>query len=285
MQTPRLERCLGARSVGARPGTCADLGSLLVPDPATVQDDRFDSAACWAGTGEGTPRICSPGVAEGSERVLVVGDSHTLMWYGALVQLARSRGWHLDIAAHSSCSWTARPPEGDDVAATSCGEWRSRLSEWVARQAPYDLVVTGAARDSRLSQPRGSETTAEAAVAGYREAWRPLLDRGADVVVLADVPRMRQDVAACVARYRLASTTACAVPAEEALAGSDRPVAAARELPGAGVVDVNDVLCAAGGCAPVVSHVLAYQDPAHLSATFVRTLTGLLGERIDAARA
>lgn len=281
--TPRLERCLGAHSVAARPGTCADLGSLLVPDPAAAQDDRFDSADCWAGTGEGTPRVCSPGVEDGRTRVLVVGDSHVLMWYGALVDLARDRGWHLDIAAHSLCSWTARPPEGADVAATSCGEWRTRLSAWVADQAPYDLVVTGSARDSRLSRRQGSETVGRAATEAFREAWRPLLQQGARVAVLADVPRMRDDVAACVAKYRLAATATCARPRTEALAGRDRPVEAARGVPGVGVVDVNDTLCDTRRCAPVVGHVVAYQDPAHLSATYVQTLTDLLGRRLDAA--
>ena len=146
-------------------------------------------------------------------------------------------------------------------------------------------MVSGASRSSELAHQRGDESVGEAAVASYREAWRPLIEAGSQVVVLADVPRMREDVIACVAKHRLAGGARCAMPRDDALAGLDAPVAAAAGLDHAHVLDLNELLCPEVRCPPVVGHVLAYQDTSHLSATFVTTLTGIFTRRLDSVLA
>ena len=285
--SPALQRCLGANTLtGAAEGSdCPELDDLLVPDPAAADEDKFRIDDCWARRLETEARVCRAGVADGAVRVLVAGDSHTTMWHGAYLAAAREKGWKLDIAAHAGCSWSARPPAGEDADARACGAWRRSLSTWVARRPAYDLVITGASRSSELAHQRGDESVGEAAVASYREAWRPLIEAGSQVVVLADVPRMREDVIACVAKHRLAGGARCAMPRDDALAGLDAPVAAAAGLDHAHVLDLNELLCPEVRCPPVIGHVLAYQDTSHLSATFVTTLTGIFTRRLDSVLA
>jgi hypothetical protein len=76
----------------------------------------------------------------------------------------------------------------------------------------------------------------------------------------------------------------CGTPAARALAEPDPLVAAARDVPGAHVVDLTDLYCAGGRCPSVIGNVVVYRDTGgHITATWARTLGPYAVERIRAA--
>ena len=78
----------------------------------------------------------------------------------------------------------------------------------------------------------------------------------------------------------------CGTPAGRALAAPDLLAAAAGDVPGAHVVDLTDLYCAAGECPSVIGNVVVYRDTGgHITGTWARTLGPYAVERIRAALA
>jgi hypothetical protein len=72
----------------------------------------------------------------------------------------------------------------------------------------------------------------------------------------------------------------CATPRSEALDYPKVNTRAAREVEGVRLIDPTSVVCLEKSCPAVIGDVLVYRNGAHLTATYVRTLTPWLGKQL-----
>jgi len=268
-------------------GTPVNHVASIVPEPAAARDDipSVYADGCHGAPDESKVLRCTYGKPDAGFTVALIGDSHAAQWVPALQSIAERRNWKLVTYTKSGC------PAMDVVVATgaderpyeTCVTWNRSLRGAVADDHP-DLIVTtsydySVYRDGRVLQGAQNRT---ALVEAMRRTWQGLAEV-APVVVVRDTPAPRRDIAECVSTHR-EELTRCAVPRDEALAGiGPAQVDAAEGLTGVRVVDLNDAICPADRCAPVIGGVLVYRDAHHLTATYARTLADRLDEQLRVA--
>jgi hypothetical protein len=96
---------------------------------------------------------------------------------------------------------------------------------------------------------------------------------------------MGQNIPDCLSRP-WGSIAGCSRDREAAVVDDPPTVLATRAMAGrVPLVDLNDLICGAGTCSPVVGDVLVYRDVHHLSRTYVLTLEPYLDRRLTATGA
>ena len=230
----------------------------------------------------------SPGCVYGNPSsdttVVLFGDSHAMQWFPALEELAKERDWRLLGFSKSAC-----PPAEVRVYSTGlrreyreCEEWRERTLGRITQKENPDLVVTSMlnryrAREDGKGLP--DDASNEAMVEGYASTLETLRGTRAPVAVIEDVPRPDKDIPECVSQS-LDRLRDCAFPRSEALGQPRINARAAAEVEGASLIDPTAVVCPEETCPAVIGDVLVYRNGAHLTRTYVRTLTPWLGEQL-----
>ena len=227
---------------------------------------------------------CVYGNPSSKTTVVLFGDSHAMQWFPALHELAKERDWRLVGLSKSAC-----PPAEIRVYSTGlrreyreCAEWRGRTLERIIREENPSLIVTSMlnryrAREDGEGLDRGASN--EAVVEGYASTLRKLRSTGAPVAVIEDVPSPDKDVPECVSRS-LDRLQDCAFSRRGALGQPRVNVRAAEEVGGASLVDPTPVVCPGRTCPAVIGDALVYRNGAHLTRTYVRSLTPWLGEHL-----
>jgi hypothetical protein len=226
---------------------------------------------------------CVYGNPSSKTTVILFGDSHAMQWFPALNALAKERDWRLVGVTKSAC-----PPAEVTINNASlrreyreCDEWRKQMLERIAREKP-SLIVTSSLptyspREDEKRLDRAANT--EALVDGYASTLGKLRSTGAAVALIEDVPHPDKDVPECVSRS-LHNLEKCATPKSKAFNYPPANVRAAEKVEGVRLIDPTPVLCLEKRCPAVIGDVLVYRNGAHLTPTYVRTLTPWLGERL-----
>ena len=264
-----------AAAGGDRPGYVPAPQDLQADLPATYR------GGCHVDGPVREPVECRWG--EGGPLVAVVGDSHATQWVPAVQALAEQHGWRVIAMTKAGCPWTTSDIAmyGFEARYAECSDWNAAVADVLARERPavvftsnaptqawQDGVLEGAAADDSLGH-------------GMAEAWGRVLDDGGDVVVVRDTPSARFAIDDCVANEPT-SLTACAFDRAAALEGSGTGQSVALELePRALGVDLNDAICGASRCQPVIGGVVVYRDRGHLTGSYATSLA----PRLEAAMA
>lgn len=194
--------------------------------------------------------------------VVVLGDSHSEQFMGALLPIAERDGWRLVSLLKGGCSF--------GLGEHPCAAWNEEALRFVVGLQPDAVltVVTAAERDG----------TGEVPVTGQQEAVDALAASGIDLIGVRDNPRFSFDMFACAeahgpeaeeCRRELATVSARRDPASD-LDLTDSSV----------LVDLSAETCPAGVCAPVVGNVHVFLDDNHLTWDYARTLAPFLEERL-----
>jgi len=163
-----------------------------------------------------------------------------------------------------------------------CDEWRERMLERIVQEEKPNLIVTSSLptyrpREEGKRLPR--DASGEAMVEGYASTLKKLRGTGAPVALIEDVPHPNKNVPECVSRS-LDHLQRCASPRSEALDYPKVNTRVAEEVEGVYLIDPTPVLCLEKACPAVIGDVLVYRNGAHLTATYVRTLTPWLGNQL-----
>lgn len=270
-------------------GRAVDMVSWITPDPLRANDDVPDLYAdgCQQGFAKVEVVTCEYGSAQataagrGSPTVAVVGDSKIAQWMPALQPIAERNGWRLVTYTKSDCGFHTAIPPHEDEEYTACVEWNQQVLARLTAEPP-DYVLTSQ-RSPQAYEPDGDLTT-EAMVQGLRAAWSGLTSRGTEIVVIADTPHPGMNVYECVSE-RPDHLTECAYDRDRYRTASAAPTqrAAVEGQPGVSFVDMFDLICPSGPCAPVIGNVLIYRQGSHLTATYVESLTPHLAEALAEA--
>jgi hypothetical protein len=250
---------------------------------------RMYSDGCHLDLPETESPECVYGNPSSNTTVVLFGDSHAMQWFPALDELARKRDWRLVGLTKS-----AFPPADISVYSTGlrreyreCEEWRGRTIGRIVREEDPSLVVTSMLNRYRAREDgKGLDRDAsnEAVVEGYVSTLEKLRRGGAPVAVIEDVPRPDKNIPECVSGS-LDRLQDCAFPRRDGLEQPRINVRAADEVEGASLIDPTPLVCPEETCPAVIGDVLVYRNGAHLTRTYVNSLTPWLGEQLpDPAR-
>ncbi|WP_455834808.1 acyltransferase family protein [Pseudarthrobacter siccitolerans] len=273
-QTTSIEQafsngCLGAAPALTMSGDCEDseIEDVILPRGADLDADNGNAFDCWIDRNENL-RSCSYGPESGSLRVALVGDSHAAMLIPGLVPQLNSVDWKLDTYVGWGCQWTVSIEN-------QCEAARAAIQERLLSE-DYDVVITTAARFAYSGQPY------EQAVQDYVAAWKPVIDRGVQVVAIADNPTPSASARECLINarddYQIAGE--CATDRTTAYALKDHLVDAATAA-GIPLLRLDDAYCQGDRCPMVVNHVVVYRDESHITATFSKTLGPEIVKRLQ----
>ena len=223
---------------------------------------------------------CEYGDAASDRHVALVGDSHAKQWIPALDRIGRDRGWRLTAYIHDACPFASGELERKGRLYTTCMEWNARMQDLLGDDGRLSMVITSSY--TMAAGVSGADDDVVAMSEAFQRSWSTFTQRGVPVVVIRDTPAPGINIPECVAANPSAPAE-CAVPRN--VASDDKGLAqllAAKSLPGATAIDLNDFICPAEQCPPVIGDVLVYRDSDHLTATYVKSLAGRLAEPLEA---
>lgn len=287
-ESVRIEACVGPQALD--PG--ASCPSRFGPASETVMGPRnsyFHSPkGCVVlpdllrfGDKAASVRCDYSGGAAHPVRAWIVGDSHAEQWKGAVLDLARERGWQVTWSFGGGCPVIDAPYVGFRKPASPeerdrCRTWSKAVVDEVTTQAP-DLVFTSSAGRVQLVDDGTGRPQHEQFVDGLVRAWTRWTEAGSTVVPLGGVPfngEVRDPDCALLQRDHPAR---CAVPIAEA-DPPDPYLSAAARMKGDRVkaFDATRYFCADGKCYSVIGGIVVYYDDDHLNLDYVRRLAPAL---------
>jgi hypothetical protein len=255
----------------------------LVP---ALEAARFDRSGILAGcvTAQGSAQVrpCVFGARAGSRTLVLMGDSHAMMWVLPVAASASREGWRLVTILKGGCS-----PVLGTKWATDCHSWRLNALSWLGQHVP-DLVVLAHSDDYPLFERDGQRIP--------RSEWPAIWGKGMQqtlaampvrsrLLVLGDVPDNHRIPAACLATHPL-DMSACQsrrVPRGQRVVEAALRQAAVRS--DAMHRSLYDWICTYDPCPLVQGHVLSWRDRSHITATIARRLTPSMHTLLLAAMA
>ncbi|MFF0903944.1 UNVERIFIED_CONTAM: acyltransferase family protein [Kocuria sp. CPCC 205316] len=226
--------------------------------PGTGVDERFQQ---WC-----FDTVPNP---EPSATMLVIGNSHVHQWIPAVELLAQRNDWRVVTYIRGNCLYAL--PEEQVADHEACARWLEGTDPVVEAVHPDLVLVQGT---------RSTDEDQEQFTPGMEQRIRGLAARGIQVVGLRDNARFDFVPARCAADH---GADAAECTASHVILGPDSPLAPVAELPRVTMVDMGDLICPDGTCAPVVGNVFTYWDNNHLTVEYVRTLAPLFAERVEEA--
>lgn len=270
--TADLPDCYGASEIGARAAgePCANpnLEGTTDPAPELIGTNFEPFIGCWSQPHDDEVHVCDLGsIDDEAPRVLVVGDSHARVLFGAFRRLAQRGVLTVDATSKASCAWSTHPIKDKDAArVASCESWRENLAAWLDQHATdYDVIVT-TAYSGRMVGPR------EERVNGLVEAWEPVAAKGVPIVALRDNPHVKSDPDQCLLATDPADWDDCATAREDVINQWDAFRPAAERVEGARFVDMWRYFCDDESCPAVIGGVGVHRDDNHVSARYAETL-------------
>lgn len=194
---------------------------------------------------------------EDALKLLVVGSSHIVQWLPALEQIARERGFRLDVMTKSGC-----PLGVTDELSDSCKAWNKNVLAKAVALDP-DIIITNSTRtyvDRAESVPAGLLATLEA----FKAEKIP-------VIGIRDNPRFSFEATQCAMKnYRdNAYHDACSMPRDGIYPLQD-PAAQYSDLIDS--IDMSKAYCSTQRCYTAFNDVLIYRDKDHIGVPYVYSL-------------
>ena len=249
----------------------------LTPSLVAAASDYPNSHGCEIDDSSVVPPTqCSDyGDPNGTQLVVLIGDSHAGMWLGAVNEIAVAHHLRLAFFAKSGCPLGDYPdyvnPSLKRVY-TECNSWRTAVIAQVVGMHPALIVVGSQARSIAAAEPNGFETSLKALKAS-----------GAKIAFLADTPSPADEgsVPDCLSQHPNHIET-CDLPRKKAVKnvpGRLAEIDGARRA-GATVIDPTPWFCTTSTCPAVVQDTVVYEDNSHITAAYARLVTPELDQAL-----
>lgn len=251
----------------------------LRPSLADAPDDASPiNARCASRLGSAVLGRCLFGDQESTTSIVIIGDSHAMMFTPAFRRVATSEGWRVATLYKGGC-----PPVlgvrtlGQYVVdeGRSCAQWRRQAFRWL-RDHPPDLVVVVHLDGYALVRRDGGRMTDRQRLETWRQGMRTTLTAmplRSEVLVLGDTPKNREHPVRCLRRHpddMSACVSRRTPPRRRLVEGTIRKVTIAH---GAKHQRMYGKVCTYEPCPLVQGKVLMYRDRSHLTRTFAAQLT------------
>jgi hypothetical protein len=238
---------------------------------------------CGPAVQDPNPRLCYFGVTDHPRSTVVLfGDSHAAEWFPALEQIADAQHWKLVTIVKPHCTALMIKEEVSPQMERVCVEWRRRSIDDIQQLHP-DLVLVSSAS---IHPGVNGQLVTDVAVweQAARATFTALTQTDAKVRFIRDTPHVNYNVLECLAQAEWDGRTQCAPVRPAAALYPDIYAAEVRGAAGlndVGFIDLSDALCGAGQCYLEISGMVVYRDNDHVTATYDRSLAGLLLQRTN----
>lgn len=260
--------CFGAAIVLDSACAGESFGDSILPAPGFAGVDRPADEQCFVQLNDARPVSCEFGSDDpDAPRIALIGDSHAFQLLSTFQTMAEQNGWYLTTYFKGACPWNTTPLSTEGAFGQACTQWRGSVTDALA-DADLDAVFTAAISTTPYSSA-GFDSADAAAVAGYRDAWSQMLDRGVPVITVVDNPVWDTDPNKCL---RTKPMDECDGPRSDLLVADDPLREAASGVDGVTLLDFTDVFCGPQTCSPVVGGASVYRDQDHLTVSFADTL-------------
>ncbi|MEV1328686.1 acyltransferase family protein [Micromonospora costi] len=279
----------GAAALGSSPrtsqaGVPVDRVDSITPDPLTAFRDAplLQHQNCHVELVSATPKPCVYGKQDAPTTIALVGDSHADHWVPAVREAAEANGWRLVVHTKSGCPFLTAEIRLDGRPYSSCTQWNRAVRAALVGPDRPDILITTHSEYPIMGVP--AQDVRSAMARELRKTWSGMVADGVPVVVLRDTPLHLKNIPECVSE-NLKHLTKCAMPRANALllGGGPAQEEAAADLDGVRLIDLNDWICPADRCAPVIGGVLVWRDANHLTATYAATLAPRLSAALKPA--
>jgi peptidoglycan/LPS O-acetylase OafA/YrhL len=210
-----------------------------------------------------TSKICHLGDTTSRKTIVLVGDSHAMMWLPAVLELAWRDGWNVIPLLRTGCRpdrWVTN--EGPE----SCRVWYRWAMREVRRLHPRITLIGGSIGER-------PSTAVPAAADGTIAMARTLAPYGA-VVVIGDPEGLRERPADCLLSSHASMATCTTTWPPSTLDAYDRVAATTRSL-GVGFIATRGFFCFRRQCPTVIGNTIAYWDTSHITATYALQIAGV----------
>ncbi|NMH99574.1 acyltransferase family protein [Pseudonocardia acidicola] len=262
----------GAMALEAGAGA-GDDDAELIPSLVTLHEDFAGIDDCTPSALNDELKLCAtPTAGPPTRRIVIVGDSHAEQYIAALRPIAEQRNWQLVAMLKGACPFSA---VSDTVPGDRrCIAFNAAATQEIVRMHPDAVFTVGT-----LNVRRGlSEHTPQ----GFVDRWRSLDEAGIPVLAVRDNPRYDYAPAECLQRSGRGAP-GCAPPREEFLA-PQAPYTALRDVPpNVHFLDFSDHICPGTTCPPEIGNVFVYLDDNHLSATYLTSMSPIVGRAVVTA--
>ncbi len=216
---------------------------------------------------------CIYGDTTGARLLDIFGDSHAGMWLTAIRYAAERTGWRVRIFYFPGCptpdlTFYSVQTNSPNYA---CNTFRTAAIAAIRKTHPAMLVVTSA---SVQHVTRATVATPAQWEAGYSKTLSLFKMPGTQLVVMGDIPYLSEDDPACLAAHE-SNVQACATPLSDAETGFASAEQQAAKANSADYINPAPWICSQI-CEPIVGNVRVFNDQYHLSATYVKTLSGVM---------
>jgi len=234
--------------------------------------------------GDASRAHCNMRVPNSRGTVVLIGDSNAGQFTEPVLKAARALHLDVDIVTFSSCAFVPLR-----LHESGCGRRNALSMKAMARVRPRLVVIAARSDvmvgDARIAiaRPGGVLTNSSSLKpriyqGALREELSELDRLGIRSLVVHPVPRLRQDEAAC-AVVMLALRRCSGLLSRDQVDDELRPAVtaesrAARGIPLASVMSVEDAICGKSRCSASRDGVPMYRDRDHLSVPGSLTLTG-----------
>jgi hypothetical protein len=217
---------------------------------------------------------CTYGDPTGARLLDIFGDSHAGMWLTAIRYAAERTGWRVRIFYFPGCpapdlTFFSVQTNSPNYA---CNTFRTAAIAAIRKTHPAMVVVTSA---TLQHVTRDLLVTPAQWEAGYSKTLSLLKMPGTQLVVMGDIPYLTQDDPVCLAAHE-SDVQACATPLSVAetgvLTSAENQAATAN---GADYINPARWICS-HICEPIVGNIRVYNDQYHLSATYAKSLSGVV---------
>ena len=209
-----------------------------------------------------TSKICRVGRPESRKLIVLIGDSHAMMWLPAVLEMAWQDDWAVVPLLRTGCM-PNRWVTGEGPA--SCRAWY----RWAIGQArllhPTVILVGG-------SIPERPSPLATAAVDGVIATASALRSYGT-VVVIGDPEALSQTPADCLLSRNASMATCTTTWPPSTLRLYDAVRAGAKHV-GVGFLATRGFFCFERECPAVIGNTIAYRDSNHITAAYSAQLAG-----------
>ncbi|MBB3018707.1 peptidoglycan/LPS O-acetylase OafA/YrhL [Microvirga lupini] len=241
----------------------------IVPRPEKVNADvPFAYRDRCQQTVEGTEvLVCHYGNPDSGTKVVMIGNSHATHWFPAFEDIVRTQPIYFRGIAKSACIFSLEPvyDTGLKRPYTECAEWSKNVIEWLSRERPDVVLISHSSGSNKVTQEKLIAT------------WRPLLEMGLDVRHVRNIPWLPSHPGKCLEGSKNWMTDC--LPSRKKVLREDNLFMVAKTL-NVKILDFSEYFCDNTHCPVMIGGVLVYRDSHHMTATYSRTLSGPLQEKL-----
>jgi hypothetical protein len=213
--------------------------------------------------------------------MVLFGDSHAAQWFPALKEIADVQHWRLVTIIKPGCTpLNVRedvPPRMQRV----CEEWRRAAIGEIEELRPELVILASSSRNVGADGKMVADM--QAWEQGARDTIAALARQRAKVRFIRDTPYADYDVPGCLAQAEWDGHTQCPDPVSAEVLSPDIFAAearAAQDLGNVKFLDLSDRMCGPDRCYLEVGGQVIYRDADHLTASFSRSLSAVLFQRL-----